>query len=250
MTNHLYSYTLALADDALILGQRLGEWCGHGPVLEQDIALTNIALDHLGQARMLLQYAARQIGGNATEDSLAFFRNEHEFKNLLITELPNSDWAYTLVKLFFYDTFNYFQTEGLLNSQNQELKAVAQKAIKEVGYHAQFSAEWVIRMGDGTEESHQRAQKAINDLWMFTGECFVPNEAMNEMTLAGIAPDYPALAPAWKDKVGEILEIAGLKMPETTWMQSGGRQGQHTEYMGKLLAEMQHLPRTYPNAVW
>jgi len=250
MNLDLKNYTLFLADNALILGQRLGEWCGYGPVLEQDIALTNISLDHLGQSRMLLQYAAKQAGNGATEDSLAFFRNEGEFRNLLITELPNNDWAFTLARQFLFDTFNFFQYEFLMNSRDETIQAIARKAIKEISYHAQFSAEWIIRMGDGTEESHQRVQKAINDLWMYTGEMFIADSASEAMTKAGVAPDYAQLAGQWKEKVNQVLELATLDHPEDGWMQKGGRTGNHTEHMGFILAEMQHIPRTYPTAKW
>ncbi len=250
MNLDLKNYTLFLADNALILGQRLGEWCGHGPVLEQDIALTNISLDHLGQSRMLLQYAAKQVGNGATEDSLAFFRNEGEFRNLLITELPNNDWAYTLAKHFLFDTFNFFQYEFLMNSKDETIQAIARKAIKEIAYHAQFSAEWIIRMGDGTEESHQRVQNAIDELWMYTGELFVADSSSEAMTKAAVAPDYALLKEQWQEKVSQVLEIATLVKPEEGWMQKGGREGKHTEHMGYILAEMQHLPRTYPTAKW
>ena len=250
MDQELYDYTLFLADNALITGQRLAEWCGHGPILEQDIALTNIALDHLGQARMLLQYAAEQKGGDATEDSLAYFRNEDEFRNLLITELPNGDWGRTLVKQFLYDTYHYFELTALLQCKDERLLAVARKAIKEVAYHAQWSAEWIIRLGDGTEESHHRVQTALDELWSYTGEFFAVDAATAKMTAAGVAPDYKAIQQQWKDKVEEVLQIATLRMPEDGWMQSGGREGAHTEHMGYLLSEMQHIPRSYPEATW
>lgn len=250
MNEPLYYYTLFLGDNSLITGQRLGEWCGHGPILEQDIALTNIALDHLGQARMLLQFAAEQKGQGATEDSLAFFRNEHEFRNLLITELPNGDWGQTLVRQFLYDTYHYFELTALLESKEERLKAIAKKAIKEVAYHAQWSAEWIIRLGDGTDESHERMQQSLQQLWPYTGEFFKPDAATEAMTHAGIAPNYPMLEESWKSKVQEVLKMATLTMPGDGWMQSGGRTGEHTEHLGFLLAEMQHIPRSYPDAQW
>lgn len=250
MNEHSYNYTLYLGDNSLILGQRLAEWCGHGPILEQDIALTNIALDHLGQARMLLQYAAEQKGGGTDEDRLAYFRNEHQFRNVLLAELPNGDWGKTLVRQFLYDTYHYFEMTALLNSKDEQLKAIARKAIKEVSYHAQWSAEWVIRLGDGTEESHNKVQSSLNDLWSFTGEFFNVDESTQAMSDEGVAPDYGQIKSSWHEKVAEVLEIATLTKPEDGWMQSGGRVGEHTEFMGYLLAELQHMPRSYPDAKW
>lgn len=250
MQNELLQYTLRLGDNALILGQRLAEWCGHGPVLEQDIALSNIALDQLGQARMLMQYAAEQKGEGYTEDKMAFFRDVMEYKNLLILELENGDWGKTIARQFLFDTYNYFLYTELLQSKDERIRAVAQKAIKEITYHAQWSAEWVIRLGDGTEESHERIQSSINDLWEWTGEMFTMDEVEKTMMDTGIAPDLSAIKKDWDEKVAEILEIATLKKPEDGWMQSGGKQGEHSEYLGYLLAEMQHLPRMYPEASW
>lgn len=250
MDNKLFEYTLRLGDNALILGQRLAEWCGHGPVLEQDIALQNIALDQLGQARMLMQYAADQKGGDNTEDSIAFMRDVWGYHNLLMLEQPNGDWGMTIVRQFLFDTFNYFQYSALLSSNDEQIRAIAQKAIKEITYHAQWSAEWVIRLGDGTEESHQRAQKALDDIWMWTGEMYKPDALDTEMKERGIGPDLEEIGRLWHEKVSEILQMATLKMPEDGWMQKGGKQGEHSEYLGYILAEMQHLPRMYPEAKW
>ncbi len=250
MDTKLLEYTLRLGDNALILGQRLVEWCGHGPVLEQDIALSNIALDQLGQARMLLQYAAEQKGEGFTEDKLAFFRPEEEFKNALILELPNEDWGFTLARQFYFDTYNYFLYSELLKSSDENIKAIAQKAIKEISYHAQWSAEWIIRLGDGTEESHHRIQKSIDDLWEWTGELFTKDEIDLFAENDNIGPNLDVIKENWHEKVSQILEIATLKKPEAEWMQSGGKQGSHTEYLGFILAEMQSLPRMYPEANW
>lgn len=250
MQDELFEYTLRLGDNALILGQRLAEWCGHGPVLEQDIALSNIALDQLGQARMLLQYAAEQKGEGYSEDKMAFFRDVTEYKNLLILELENGDWGKTIARQFLFDTYNYFLYTELLQSKDEHIRAVAQKAIKEITYHAQWSAEWVIRLGDGTEESHNRIQSSVNDLWEWTGEMFTMDEVEKKMLDAGIAPNLTKIKEEWDEKVTQILEIATLEKPEDGWMQSGGKQGEHTEYIGFLLAEMQHLPRMYPQASW
>lgn len=250
MDDKLYNYTLRLGDNALILGQRLAEWCGHGPVLEQDIALQNMALDQLGQARMLMQYAARQKGGDNTEDSIAFMRDIWDYHNLLILEQPNGDWGMTLMRQFLFDTFNYFQYTQLLGSTDENIRAIAQKAIKEITYHAQWSAEWVIRLGDGTEESHERVQKSLDDIWMWTGEMFVADEVEEEMATRGIGTDLSKIKDLWHQKVTEILEIATLTKPTGEWMQSGGKQGEHSEYLGFIIAEMQHLPRMYPEAKW
>jgi len=250
LQKELLDYTLRLGDNALILGQRLSEWCGHGPILEQDIALSNIALDHLGQARLLLQYAAQQKGAEYTEDKVAFFRDITEYYNLLMLELPNGDWGDTLARQFLFDTYNYFFYTALLQSKDEHLKAVAQKAIKEITYHAQWSAEWVIRLGDGTEESHERIQNSINELWMWTGEMFTMDDTDQKLIEEGIAVDLEPLKEQWHQKVSEILSIATLKKPEDGWMQSGGKQGEHSEYLGYILAEMQHLPRMHPEAQW
>lgn len=246
----LLKYTLRIADNAMILGQRLAEWCGIGPELEQDIALTNVALDHMGQARMLYQYAAEQYGQDKTEDNMAFFRNEDCFYNTLITELPNGHWGYTLMRQFLFDTYNYYFFTELCKSKDERLSQIAQKSIKEIAYHAQWSAEWVIRLGDGTEESHQKMQEALDDLWMWTGEPFMMDEVDQELIEQGIAIDLAPLKNLWHSKVDEILALATLKKPEEQWQQSGGKQGKHSEHLGYILAEMQYLPRMHPDAQW
>lgn len=246
----LHQYSLRLGDNALILGQRLAEWCGHGPVLEQDIALSNIALDQLGQARLWMQLVARQRGGDTSEDQVAFFRDVFDYRNLLLVELPNGDWGHTLVRQFLFDTFNYFLYSDLLQSTYEPWRDIAQKAIKEITYHAQWSAEWIIRFGDGTEESHQRAQTALNELWQWTGEMFSMDEVDALLLEAGCAPNLTDIQERWHQKVAQILEQATLTKPEDGWMQKGGKQGEHSEYLGYILAEMQHLPRMYPEAQW
>lgn len=250
MDQNLLQYTLRIGDNALILGQRLSEWCGHGPILEQDIALSNIALDHIGQARMLLQYAAEQQGEGFTEDKVAFFRDVWDYHNALIVELENGDWGKTISRQFLFDTYNYFFYTALLNSKDERLKEIAQKAIKEVSYHAQWSAEWLIRLGDGTEESHKRAQNSLNELWEWTGELFQMDEVDQDMLQRGIGVNLDEVKESWDAKVDQILELATLTRPEDSWMQSGGKQGEHSEALGFLLAEMQHLPRMYPEANW
>lgn len=239
-------YLLHLADTTLILGQRNAEWCGHGPILEQDIAITNITLDLVGQARMYYQYAAKRImdekGKEETEDSLAFLRNEREFKNLLICELPNGDWAQTVLRQFFFSLFQQALLKRLSESGDDELVAIANKSIKEVNYHVKWSSEWVIRLGDGTEESHERMKKAIEALWMYVGEFFKP---------AGYEPSFVSeIHNEWLDEVQSVFGEAGLAVPQQVFMQEGGKTGYHTEHMGYILAEMQTLQRNYPGASW
>lgn len=248
--NSKKEYILHLADNGLILAQRMGEWCGHGPVLEQDIALTNIALDVLGQARYFYQYAAEVDGQGKSEDDYAYLRGEREFKNFLLLEQPNGDWAHTIMRQFFYDNFMQLVYTKLLLSTDKQIAAIASKAIKEVNYHLKFSSEWVIRMGDGTEESHERVQNAANTLWEFTGELFVPTDYDNEMASQGIAPDVTSLKNEWENRVNEIFAEATLQVPQATWFQSGGKTGVHSENLGLLLTDLQYLQRTYPGASW
>jgi len=249
MNTH-FDYILRLGDNALILAQRLGEWCGHGPVLEQDIALTNISLDLLGQARMLFTYAGELEGRGRTEDQLAYFRDAHEFRNVLLVEQPNTDWAYTIARQFFFDTYNYYHYQALLKSSDERLAAIAEKSLKEVTYHLRFSSEWIIRLGDGTETSHKKMQAAIDDLWMYTGELTTPNASDLAVAAEGTGVDLLKIKPQWDAKVADVLQEATLQMPTAGWMQSGGKDGRHTEQLGFILAEMQHLQRTYPGLEW
>lgn len=245
MMNNLINYTIHLADNALIMGQRLGEWCGHGPILEQDIALSNIALDYVGQARNFYQYAAELSGGDATEDSLAYFRNDREYKNNLLVELPNGDWAQTVIKEFLFSTYQFYLYQQLKENKDERIAAIAEKSLKEVTYHLKWSSEWVIRLGDGTVESKRRMVKAIEELWMFTGELF--EAAEYEKSFA----DLSSIQQSWNNKVAVVFEEATLQVPEPkTWHQTGGKTGVHTEHLGYILAEMQVLPRTYPDAKW
>ena len=250
MRNPKVNYVLQLADNALILGQRLSEWCGHGPVLEQDIALTNMALDHVGQARLLYQYAARLLNDGSTEDSLAMQRNEREYRNLLLLELPKGGWDFTLTRQFLFDAFNHFQYTALLQSNDPEIAAIAHKAIKEISYHAQWSAEWIIRLGDGTEESHARMQAALDAIWEWTGEMFMPSEADIDAAQKGYGVDPATLQKGWDEKISAILKMATLSKPQDAWMQKGGKNGIHTEHMGFLLTELQYMQRAYPNTEW
>lgn len=241
---------LQLADNTLILAQRLGEWCGHGPVLEQDIALTNMALDLLGQAQLYFGYAAELEGQGKTEDDLAYLRDAHEFRNVLLVEQPNQDWAYTIARQFFFDVFHFHYCSGLCSSKDERLAAIAEKALKEVTYHLRFSSDWMLRLGDGTEESHKRIQDAVNNLWMYTGELYMPTALDTDAAQAGIAPDLNEIAAQWHEKVSEVLTEATLKTPAAGWMQQGGKTGVHTEHLGYILAEMQYLQRAYPGNKW
>lgn len=245
-----FDYLLRLGDNALILGQRLSEWCGHGPVLEQDIAITNIALDQIGQARTILEYAGKVEGKGRSEDDLAYLRDVPEFRNVLLVEQPNGDWACTIARQFFFDAFNFYLYEGLMESRDAQLAAIARKAHKEITYHLRYSSEWMIRLGDGTEVSHAKMQEAVEDLWRFTGELTLADTLDTQMAENGLAPDLAEVKVRWDEKVDAILREATLTKPQNTWIQQGGKKGIHTEHLGYLLAEMQFLPRAYPGAAW
>jgi ring-1,2-phenylacetyl-CoA epoxidase subunit PaaC len=264
------AYTLQIADNALILGHRLSEWCGHGPVLEQDIAITNTALDHIGQSRNAYQHAAnlyngltdeekrrlftspgiQAVEGEADEDDLAYLRDVWDFKNNLLVEQPNGDWAYTIARSFFYDAFQFLYYIELQRSADDALAAVAEKAFKEVSYHRRWSSEWVIRLGDGTPESRERMQRAIDARWMYTGEMFTPSQADNFALDAGIGVDIEALKEPWTVYVRGVLEQATLTVPSEPFMQEGGKEGRHSEHLGYILAELQFMQRAYPNMEW
>lgn len=248
--NALLEYVLRLADNALILGHRVSEWCGHGPNLETDIGLTNIALDLVGHSRSLLQYAAELEGKGRTEDDLAFLRDIREFRNVLLVEQSNGNFADTIARQFFFDTFNYYTFAALCDSKDEQLKAIAEKAIKELTYHYRYSAEWVIRLGDGTEESHQKMQDAIDELWDYTGELFEVDDIEAYLNEAGIGVDLKAIQQLWNERVDAILKEATLNRPADDWMQTGGKRGIHSEEMGLVLAEMQWMQRAYPNMEW
>ena len=247
MTNNQVDYILHLADTTLILSQRNSEWCGHGPILEQDIAITNISLDLLGQARNFYQYAAALTGGNATEDSLAYLRKEREFKNLLLVEQPNGDWGQTILRQYLFSQYQYLLFEQLQHSHDEQLAAIAAKSLKETRYHVRWSSEWVIRLGDGTEESRNRMLKAIDELWRYTGEMFLPAAYEND---PGLGIDHAGLQEQWKERITAVFEEATLPLPEKTYMQSGGKTGTHTEHLGYILTELQYMQRTYPNSEW
>jgi ring-1,2-phenylacetyl-CoA epoxidase subunit PaaC len=250
MDNHKLEYLLRLGDTTLVLGQRLSEWCGRGPALEEDIALTNVALDLVGQTRLWLGYAAEVEGAGRSADQLAYLRDAHQFRNLLLVEQPNGSYADTLARQFLFDTWHYFVLEALQRSTDARIAEIAAKSLKEVTYHVRRSADLVVRLGDGTRESHRRMQDAFDDLWMFTGELFEADAAEASLAQDGVIPEPAALAASWQRHVGEVLEEATLRMPAAGWAQSGGRQGRHTEHLGFLLAEMQFLQRAYPGAQW
>lgn len=254
-SNDLIDYTLHLADNSLIMGHRLSEWTGHGPSLEQDIAITNIALDLIGQARNFYQYAATLSGSKngqpATEDTLAYLRDGHEFKNLLLTELPNGHWGKSILKIFFFSTWQYFVYQKLIYSSDKQIAAISEKSLKEVTYHVRWSGEWVMRLGDGTQESHEKIQEALDDLWPYTGEMFQPADWENELSTGSAGIDIQNVKQDWLKKITGIIEKSTLQLPDVNaWMQSGGKKGIHTEHLGYILTEMQFLQRAYPGCEW
>jgi len=251
LTNQLINYTLHLADSSIIMGHRLSEWTGHGPMLEQDIAISNIALDLIGQARNFYQYAASLKDG-ATEDSLAYLRDAHEFKNLLIAEIRNGDWAKTILKLFFFSTYQLCLYQKLFHSADQQLSAIAEKSLKEVTYHVRWSSEWVIRLGDGTEESNRRIKEALANVWPYTGEMFQPAQYETALFENSVGVNVSDIKNSWMEKVKDTFKEATLQYPadEKLWMHTGGKTGVHTEHLGYILAEMQFLQRAYPNCEW
>lgn len=246
----MFEYLLRLADDRLVLGHRLSEWCGHGPILEEDIALTNIALDLVGQANLLLQHAAAVEGRDRDADALAFLRDSREYRNALIVELPKGDFGFTIVRQFLFSTYALHQWEALASSKDTALAGIAAKAAKESRYHVRHSAEWLVRLGDGTDESHARVQDALDELWRFTGELFLSDELERGLVAQHLAVDSGALAAPWRHDVEDVVRRATLRLPGDVYMQRGGRSGIHTEHLGHMLAEMQVLQRTYPGAKW
>jgi ring-1,2-phenylacetyl-CoA epoxidase subunit PaaC len=260
--NSLINYTVSLGDNALILGHRNSEWTGHGPILEQDIAISNIALDLIGQARNFYQYAAElitssnpQLLSSTTEDTLAFHRDVIDYKNCLLAEQPNGDWGKTILRQFFFSTYQFFLYEQLQHSKDEQLSAIAEKSLKEVTYHLKWSSEWVIRLGDGTDESHSRMKNALTDLWQYTGELTSPSSYESQLVEEKICPDFNVIKIKYDQKVSEILAEANLDTYlnaelKNTWMQKGGKDGNHSEHLGFLLAEMQFLQRAYPGAEW
>lgn len=246
----LFEYILRMGDDSLILGHRVSEWCGHGPILEEDIALTNIALDLIGQATNLLEYAGQVEGNGRDADALAFLRYEREYKNLLLVEQTNGDFGKTILRQFFFDAYRKLLLEKLLKSTDSQLVAISEKSLKETKYHLKHSSEWVIRLGDGTEESHNRIQESLDALWKYTAELFFTDEVDENLTKAGIIPSMEGIQDEWMKNVTEVLTEATLSIPTNNWKQEGGRIGKHTEQLGLLLTEMQYMQRAYPNMKW
>jgi ring-1,2-phenylacetyl-CoA epoxidase subunit PaaC len=246
----LVLYVLRRADDALILGHRLSEWCGHAPMLEEDMALANMGLDLLGQARELYSYAARVEDGGNDEDKFAYLRDVRQYRNLLLLEQPNGDFAHTMVRQFFYSAFADLYWRAMMKSTDATLAAIAAKSEKESAYHLRHSSEWMVRLGDGTNESHARAQAAIDDLWAYTGEMFHIDDSERELIDRGIAVDPATLHPQLLRSISDVVTKATLALPKSNWMQQGGRSGRHSEHLGHLLSELQSLQRTFPGATW
>jgi ring-1,2-phenylacetyl-CoA epoxidase subunit PaaC len=246
----LVLYTLRRADDALVLGHRLSEWCGHAPILEEDMALANMGLDLLGQARELYSYAAKVEGRDNDEDKLAYLRDVRQYRNLLLLEQPNDDFARTMVRQLFYSAFADLYWRAMMKSSDQTLAAIAAKSEKESAYHLRHSSEWIIRLGDGTEESHARAQAAVDHLWAFTGEMFAVDESEQALIHKGVAIDPATLRPLWLKTISDVLAEATLALPSSEWMQQGGRSGRHSEHLGHLLSELQYMQRSFPGLTW
>jgi ring-1,2-phenylacetyl-CoA epoxidase subunit PaaC len=246
----LVLYALRRADDALILGHRLSEWCGHAPMMEEDMALANMGLDLLGQARELYCYAADVEGNGNDEDKFAYLRDVRQYRNLLLLEQPNGDFARTMTRQFFYAAFADLYWRAMMKSRDATLAAIAAKSEKESAYHVRHCSEWMVRLGDGTDESHRRAQTAIDDLWAYTGEMFEVDDSERGLIDAGIAIDPAMLRHGWLETVSSVLRQATLTLPNSDWMQQGGRSGRHSEHLGHLLSELQSMQRTFPGATW
>lgn len=246
----LLNYTIQLADDVMILGHRVSEWTGHGPVLEQDIALTNISLDLIGKARNLYQYAAKQEGKGKTEDDYPYKRDVREWTNALLVEQKNGDFAQTIVRQFLFDCYHFYHLEALSKSTDEQMAYIGAKSVKEAKYHLQYSAEWMVRLGDGTEESHSRMQQALEDKIHYFEELFIPTETETRLLKAGIAPDLSLIREKAYAKLNAVLQESTLSVPEDLFPQQGGRSGNHTEYLGFILAELQYMQKSYPNLTW
>lgn len=245
-----FDYLVRLGDDRLVLGHRLSEWCGHGPILEEDIALTNIALDLVGQANLFLEQAGKAEGKGRDQDALAYFREAVDYRNLLMAELPKGDFAFTIARQFFFSVFNYLQMEALQKSKSADVAGIAAKAVKEAKYHVRHSADWMVKLGDGTEESHRRLQEAVNDLWRYTGEMFIADDVDRTAAASGLGVDPSKLETAWRTHVDDVVKRAMLELPDVKFMQRGGREGKHTEHLGHMLSEMQIVARSFPGGKW
>jgi len=249
-TQDLFRYVLRLGDLSLVLGQRLGEWVGHSPALEEDLGLANIALDMIGQARLLLSYAAEIEGRGRDEDDIAFLREHGEYLNPILVETPNGDFGQTIVRQVLIDAFQLELFERMAASTDERLAAIAAKSVKEVRYHLRYSGGWLVRLGDGTEESHARVQSAVENLWPYTVELFAEDELDKAMAARGVAPSLSDVQAGWSQRIGDILAEATVNRPKDRPHSWHGKRGQHSEHLGYLLAEMQHLQRTYPGARW
>lgn len=250
MSNPLFEYLLRLGDDRLILGHRNAEWCGHGPILEEDIAVANIALDLTGEAQLFLSLAGTVEGAGRDADALAYWRDEHQFRNLQLVELPRGDFAFTMARQFLFSAWSHYVLEKVAGAGNQDLAGIAAKALKENRYHLRHASEWLVRLGDGTEESHARLDAAVTELMPWTVEFFVEDDVDQAMKSAGIAPDQQAIKPKWDAIVAEVFGRARIAVPEGPGRMVGGRKGRHTEHLGHLLAEMQIVARSHPGAKW
>lgn len=247
----LFEYCLRLGDTSLVLGQRLAEWCGHGPILEEDIAMSNMSLDLIGQARLFYSFAADVEEKNRTEDNIAYERDARQYKNVLLAEQPNGDFATTMVRQLFISVYQYHLYRELSKSKNETLAGIANKSLKEVTYHVRHATDWVLRLGDGTEESHDRAQAAVNDLWIFTDDLFDGDSVDAILLKEKVGADLSLIKSAWQKQVNEVLAESTLTIPAiNSFMRTGSRKGNHTEYLGYILAEMQFLPRAYPGTKW
>jgi ring-1,2-phenylacetyl-CoA epoxidase subunit PaaC len=246
----LLKYVLQLADNALILGQRLAEICGHGPILEQDIAITNISLDLIGEARILYQYAAEIEGNGKTEDDYPYKRDARDWQNILLVEQPNGHFGYTIIRQFMFDCYHYYHLKAMTDSSDERLAQIAAKTIKEATYHLKYSSEWVIRLGDGTQESHDKMQEALNDRIRFFDEAFIPSKIENDKSLNGVAVDCTKIRELAWSKFTEVCQTANLEIPEVKVPQKGGKDGLHTEYLGFILAELQFVQKSYPDSNW
>ena len=248
--NSLVEYLLRLGDDSLIIGHRLSEWCGHGPILEEDIAMTNLSLDFIGQAAEIFKYAGDVEGKGRTEDDLAYLRFDKDYKNALLVEQPNGDFGMTMMRQFIFDAYRLPLYSRLVNSNDAQLAAIAAKSLKETKYHFKHSSEWVIRLGDGTEESHQRIQESLDTLWRYAAELLYNDEVDAELIANGTIPSMEGLELEWKQNIDTVLKEATLTIPTNNWTHEGGRKGMHSEHLGYILAELQYMQRAYPGLEW
>jgi ring-1,2-phenylacetyl-CoA epoxidase subunit PaaC len=248
--SELFEYLLRLGDNALILGHRLSEWCGHSPALEEDLALSNVALDLIGQTQLWLSLAGEVEGKGRDADKLAYLRDARDFRNVLLVEQPNTDFAVTMARQFYFDAWHYLLLRELTSSKDPRIAEIAAKGLKEVTYHLERSRDWILRLGDGTEESHRRMQRAMDDLWMYTGELFESDEIDQAMAQEGLGPDLAPLHEPWLGLIRATAEEATLTLPQPGWAQKGGKRGIHSEHLGFILADLQFLQRAYPNATW